>query len=212
MLAWGGNKVFAASVTQIVNGNFEADAATLPEDNDFHLFAFGWDSSGSAGVLNPSEGPAPQSFDIGQVGETIAGWANPSQFLSQDLTGDYSTLTSGFTYTVSARVGSRRDNSGSNYNISFGDINGTILANRTHNDVSLVNGEFVNVSFSYTAPVNGDQIRIQLMNTGGTGQIVFDDIALTVVPEPKSYAIFCGLFLVLFAVGRSRMKATPIGS
>ncbi len=190
-----------ASAATLVNGDFEADAASLPNDNNFNTSANSWSTAaGTTGAFNPTEGSGAESFDTGQVGGSIVAFTLVNSSMSQDLSGDNSTLTDGITYNISVRVGSRRDNGGTDYTVALRE--GTsVLASRTQADSALTSGEFTTVNFSHVANADGGQLNIFLRNDHGSGdlQIAFDDVTVNAVPEPTTYAVISGTLLLLFA-------------
>ena len=197
------------SGASISNGDFEAQAGTLSNDGNFAGSATGWTvshGSNQVGVFNPSEGVGAQSFSPGQAGGVLVAFAaNSGRSLSQSLTGENSTLTAGITYNLQVRVGQRRESVGtSNYEVALV-ANGNTQASKTHVDNPLTTGEFTTVNLSFTPNGgNGDlgnTVSIRLLNTG-TGQIAFDDVTISAVPEPTTYALISGLGLVGMAAYR----------
>lgn len=69
-----------------------------------------------------------------------------------------------------------------------------------------VEGSFVNFSHSIAGTVTGDLgIRIQAVSfTGGGDQVTFDNIQITAVPEPSTFALLAGMGALGFILYRRR--------
>ena len=209
-----------AQGANLANGNFEAQAGDVPNDGNFRNTATSWTITGSAGVYNPTEGAGSSvSFDAGEVGE-IEGigvaFTTPGASLEQDLTGANSTLTTGITYNLSVRVGSRKDNSlsGTDYTVALRDGE-TTLASKTQADnaINSPTGQFVTVNLSFEATSDGGTVSVFLRNDHGSGddQIAFDDVTIEAVPEPHEIAFVSLACLGVWIYQRRRSAlSTPM--
>jgi PEP-CTERM motif len=129
-------------------------------------------------------------------------------FIFQDVP---ATLTAGTTYTLTAFLGRRTDNSGALDVIELDTVAGTVLASSGIIIPPL--GDFQSSSLSFTAttgdPNLGQQMRIvfrtEPLTAHAQGQLDVDQVSLlSSVPEPSSIALMGSGFLSLLVYVRRR--------
>jgi hypothetical protein len=184
----------AQTAITITNPGFES-----PSTGSFADLS-GWSGGASVtGVLNfanfggeYAQGSAPEGNQVG--------YANSGNSIFQDLGATY---TSGFTYTLTVMVG-RRSTSPSAVG-TFDLMRGTTLLASSGN-IAPASATFSLVTVNYTATGAdaGQAIRIQF-NSAGTGQMNFDNVQLSAIPEPSTYAALLGM-AALGAVGVRRWQ------
>jgi hypothetical protein len=179
----------------IANGSFESPAANAtwavaPGGSYSYISPTYWQATARAGPSKPTTLAfplgAPDGLQIGFTGDDVS----PGT-LFQNVP---AALEAGITYTVSGLVGSRLDYAGSGI-IFLATASGSVLAGS--GSISPPLGTFSEVSFSFSPLANepriGQQLRVVLQRSGGH-QANFDDIRLTMTPEPASFVnAFAGL-------------------
>jgi hypothetical protein len=180
--AWG-------TVIPVANPGFEdqplGDGATgvgLPT---------GWNGS-DAGWFNPTTSNYPGEAPEGQN----AAWLNTNGVLWQTVAG--TSITAGLTYELEVLVGYRLDTVTPNYSVELraNNQNGMLLASKNQTHVSPTQGTFSPLSLSFTAQAGdaflGQALTIRMWSADV--QTNFDDVNLSYVPEPTTFALLgCGL-------------------
>ncbi len=190
---------YAASIS---NGNFDADTIgsfTSAAGTD-------WTLSGTGGLLNIdiNNTAVTSGASSPNVAWVTGGTAFHSQSISENVADN---LQLQLTFDVSPRADA--GSGGTGFTAGLFTAAGTPLATATQADVTggLVDGQMKTVTVDFNAGVGhgqlGQAIEVRLGFTTG-GQIVFDDVAISVVPEPTTYALVSGLGLLGVAAYRRR--------
>jgi hypothetical protein len=125
-------------------------------------------------------------------GQNVSFVNGSGNYIVQNLTNAF--VTADMTYTLEVDVGVRLGDGGAGwaYSVDLIIANTTDVSGILAQDFDLLSpspGQFLTSTVPYTAPssgtVIGKQLAIRLRNWG-TQQVHFDDVRLTVVPEPAS--------------------------
>ena len=209
----------------VLNHSFEADPVS---DGNFTGSLDSWTIVSSGGSPGPGYGsynPTGSDF-TGAAGIGTPAGADGTNVLttytdnepgayagvSQVLTG--LTLTAGVTYTMTVAIGDYKGLNPTNWHLAISTssmIVGNYLTNLSGLSTSLTDDQFNDFSVSYTAtgsePQIGEDLKITLWGQnddgiGGGTHVPFDNVRVTVVPEPSTAAL--GMLGSLFLVRRRR--------
>jgi len=188
-----------ASPVPIVNPGFEAQTLA---DGATATPITGWTNvAGGASAFNPT---ATQFTNGSAEGNNVASIYEGADGagISQILAGDLGKLQINADYVLTVKVGDSKDASFDGYKIQLR-ADGNLLA-EDDNTVVAIDDDFVTATVNYTynaglhSALVGQPLEIRLLgkNLGaGTGEVVFDDVQLTValfnpIADPGSYSIF----------------------
>ncbi len=191
----------------IVNGSFESPAsdaswAVAPGGSYSYVNPTPWQVSLRAGPSKPSAlafpTGVPDGVQVGFTGDDVS----PGTLI-QNVS---AILTAGTTYNVSGFIGSRAEYQGSG-GIYLVTSLGSVLAGGSASPAS---GRFSAVNFSFTPLANdarlGSGLRVVLQRINGH-QANFDDIRLTITPEPAGLVTAgIGLLALVSCVRTRAMK------
>ncbi len=176
----------------VTNGNFELPALTSGSVSLNSAPIPGWDRDpGSVARVWNLEGWGPGAqlpltplWSANAVANqhqvaVLDGFSGLTQTL-HDPIDPSKGLKAGFTYQLSAQVGSPIG-FGSGYGIGLFESNGVPLALKFG---AAPVGDFADVSLSFTATQNTSNFKIMLLSFGGP-MVAFDNVSLTAVPEPS---------------------------
>lgn len=206
VLVGGALAAFSANAASISNGDFSLPATanfanTNPTD---------WARGGAGGVLNATFNSSATS---GHSPINVAWLNNDTGSLVQSV-GE--NVADNLVLQLDFSVGTRADNGGgtdsSAFTAGFFTSTGVQLAAATVADLpggDLNEGALEQVSVQFSAGTghaqDGSPIEVRLLNQSA-GQILFDDVSVTVVPEPTTYALVSGLGLLGLAAYRRRAR------
>jgi len=179
------------TVIPVQNASFESPA--LAPDSFSNGATFWTDTGGGGGNSGALSGSLANIPDGSQ-----ALFIN-SQYVYQNL--GYN-IVAGVTYTLSGWGGQRTNDTTVTEQFSLYTASGTFLA--TSGVLSPATGNFVFASISYTGTggTAGQELQIRLEQV--TGQGIFDQIQVTAVPEPATWALFGGVTALSVAWWRRR--------
>jgi hypothetical protein len=213
----------------ITNHSFETPTVTANTSEVFTNpttggFGAGWTivSAGPGGgsnygVVNPTTAhygavnPLPAPFDGNQMGYINVFGTHGTDFgeVHSDPVGTLGSFGPLETWTLEVLVGVRRSTSWvSDYEIGLELLDGTKLPGIGGSASGLVAGNVVNLSYAFgdVSAYLGEQVRVYIRGTTN-GQLVFDDVRLTVtyVPEPAGIGLASLGLLAALASRRRRI-------
>ena len=201
---------FSLQAASISNGGFEDEGALAPGGFRDNL-TIGWTENPEANIFEVSTSFTTSGASGSNIGTL---WSNA--ILSQAIGENVANNTP---IQVSLSIGSRNDEAQSpptNFSAGLFTTGGTALETITITDEPNVfdtKGVLSPVTFTFNPGVGHGQLgqamelRIQATGGGVTQQLAVDDISVSVVPEPTTYALVSGLGLVgLAAYRRTRAR------
>ena len=212
-LLFGANLSYAYAVT-VNNASFESPSpdnswTSSITDGKWTPSVSGWpDSTGAVGTWLPGSGMFTSIPDGLQVA-----YLKQSSSISQLTT---ELLKDGYTYTLSAKVGTRDNSipggdtifSGATIELLTG---ATVLASATSTTPSQGGWVTVDLGYLFNAALNpgleDEPLTLRLSTTGIGNQTNFDQIGLTAVPLPAAAWLFGSALLGLGWTKRSRRQS-----
>lgn len=185
----------------LVNGDFEApvlnsgDFSYNPSIGDATWNFFGSSGiSASDGPWAPTDGATSQMAFLQINGNEVNGFSQSFSFASSGV------------FTLGYIAGTRDGYPGIDYTVSLTrDSDSTIVF--TTNDTTVSPQPFRNLNYSVSVPTTGNYTLQFLALTHGDTytdrSAVFDNIAVTAIPEPSTYTVITGL-VALGLVARRR--------
>ena len=136
----------------------------------------GWNPDNTGAIFYGYGGVAPE-------GQNVV-WAGDGAGLAQVLN---ETLTTGMTYTLTVEVGNSYYYDWAGYKIQLL-AGGTLLAEDDSSvAIAIDTFETSTVTYAYDpadSGLLGEPLEIRLISDPGTGEVDFDDVRLTAIPEP----------------------------
>jgi hypothetical protein len=197
----------ASAVELLINGGFDAPVAGVPEPwGGFTLYAVG---------PVPLSGWTVESGSV-DLTTTASGWGPPvSAPYSLDINGwDAGVISQSFntvlgrSYNVSYRYSRNAANgpSPSEATVAAGGVTQNVVS--TNDPLlfgTLGNFIFQTGGFSFVGDGNAATIRLSAVTQGNAG-VYFDNVSVTAVPEPATWALMIGGFGLAGATLRARRR------
>ena len=212
---------FAGNIT-VINASFEIPTGLVACGSTFvtacaysSMTPAGWSSnspanSGFAGTFQPGSDPSAAfttlagSPSVAFINGPGNGPGSGNSIANGSLTQVVGVTLANLTYILTVDLGWRNDNANfvSEVDLIIGSTPFKAIGNTP------AKGKFSTFTATFTAATSGQQIMIQLLNTGVVGlpgQAVFDNVNLNSIPEPGTIAMTAiGMGMLAFHFRRRR--------
>jgi hypothetical protein len=195
-----------AATNLVANGGFEAPSEVGQDYVNFSSAFTGWNVpvnnvdivtyAGAYGEGAPAGGGGAQFLDLVGFGSTGA--------ISQDL-----NLVAGKTYNFSFDYANNAFSTPS----ASADVtlDGVLLTAISHNTSTTTNGDWTHYSGTFVAGASGPyDLAFTTTAGGGSGGIFLDNVSISAVPEPATWALMLAGFGGLGAALRRRRQTTAL--